>query len=207
MSARSRASRRKSLPPNQRGDIDREERVGEERMTDPHVGGDGAAEIACQHDRSENRGARNHIENDADKQDDPEAENNALRISKLNGCLHDWCRLNQFHDPVHEKEQRSQGAHDPSGPEGDCDGRQWPAALKGTPATGFTNSEERAAGLTDVVPFLLETRMRELGAVFEGGPDFEPFIVTHGRLITGQNPASAAPLARSVLEVLRNNAS
>ena len=45
--------------------------------------------------------------------------------------------------------------------------------------------------LTKAVPFLLENRMKELGGKFEKGEDFKPFVVTDGRLITGQNPKSA----------------
>jgi putative intracellular protease/amidase len=70
-------------------------------------------------------------------------------------------------------------------------------------ATAFTNAEERAAGLTDVVPFLLETRMRELGAVFKNAPDFQPFSIADGQLVTGQNPASATRTAELVMERLR----
>jgi len=68
---------------------------------------------------------------------------------------------------------------------------------------GFTDSEERAAGLAEVVPFLLETRLRNLGAHFEGGPDFAPYAVRDGNLVTGQNPASAEPAAKHMLELLR----
>lgn len=67
---------------------------------------------------------------------------------------------------------------------------------------GFTNSEERAAGLDDDVPFLLETRLRELGAIYVSGADFAPFAVRDGNLITGQNPASAAEVARLTLEAV-----
>jgi putative intracellular protease/amidase len=56
--------------------------------------------------------------------------------------------------------------------------------------------------LAEVVPFLLETRLRELGGRFEGGPNWRPFVVRDGNLITGQNPMSAEPLARRVVEAL-----
>jgi putative intracellular protease/amidase len=75
--------------------------------------------------------------------------------------------------------------------------------VKGRRVTGFTNEEERAVGLDEVVPFLIETAMEERGARFEKGPAWAPFTVTDGRLITGQNPASSAPAARDVLAALR----
>lgn len=64
---------------------------------------------------------------------------------------------------------------------------------------GFTNSEERAVGLADVVPFLLEDRLKDLGGRFECGPDWQPFAVRDGNLITGQNPQSSALVAQHVL--------
>ena len=66
----------------------------------------------------------------------------------------------------------------------------------------FTDSEERAVGLDQAVPFLLETRMKELGAHHEGGPDFQPFALRDGNLVTGQNPASATRTAELVMEAL-----
>ena len=74
--------------------------------------------------------------------------------------------------------------------------------LKGKKITGFTNDEESAVGLTTAVPFLLENRMKELGGKFEKGEDFKPFIVSDGRLITGQNPKSAFLAAEKVVEIL-----
>ena len=75
--------------------------------------------------------------------------------------------------------------------------------VAGRRVTSFTNSEEQLVELTEVVPFLLETRLREQGATFEGAPDFAPCVVRDGLLITGQNPASSGPAARAVLAVLR----
>lgn len=68
---------------------------------------------------------------------------------------------------------------------------------------GFTNEEERAVGLEKAVPFLLETRLKELGALHESGPANKPFTVSDGNLLTGQNPKSAEPLAKLVLEAMR----
>ena len=57
--------------------------------------------------------------------------------------------------------------------------------------------------LDTVVPFLLETRLRELGAIFEAGPDWGPLAKQDGNLITGQNPASSEPAAKAVLTALK----
>jgi putative intracellular protease/amidase len=72
--------------------------------------------------------------------------------------------------------------------------------VAGRRLAAFTDSEERAAGLDKAVPFLLESRLKELGALHEGGPDFGPFAVRDGLLITGQNPASATRTAELVLK-------
>jgi putative intracellular protease/amidase len=68
--------------------------------------------------------------------------------------------------------------------------------------TGFTNSEEAAVGLTDVVPFLVEDELKAKGAKFEKGADWQPFVTTDGLLITGQNPASSGPAAKVLIETL-----
>lgn len=78
--------------------------------------------------------------------------------------------------------------------------------VAGRRVSAFTNSEEDKAGLTDKVPFLLETRIRELGARYERGEDFQPFAVRDGRLVTGQNPASSGEVARLVLEAIAEDA-
>ncbi|MEC5398673.1 type 1 glutamine amidotransferase domain-containing protein [Uliginosibacterium sp. H1] len=82
----------------------------------------------------------------------------------------------------------------------DPDGK---SILNGRRVSGFTDSEENAVGLTSVVPFALETRMRELGGLFEHGPDWQPFAVTDGKLVTGQNPASSGLVAEKVLGLLQ----
>lgn len=74
--------------------------------------------------------------------------------------------------------------------------------VKGRLVTAFTDNEERAVQLEHVVPFLLETRLRELGARFQGGADFQPLVHQDGNLITGQNPASSGPAAEETLKVL-----
>lgn len=75
--------------------------------------------------------------------------------------------------------------------------------VAGRRVAGFTDSEERAVGLDAAVPFLLETRLRALGAQYQSGPDFAPFAVQDGPLITGQNPASARPVADLMIAALR----
>ena len=76
----------------------------------------------------------------------------------------------------------------------------WPFA--GQTMTGFTDEEETQFGFGDKAKWLLETRLRENGAVFEGGPAFAPTVVIDGNLITGQNPASAKPSADAVVAYL-----
>lgn len=75
--------------------------------------------------------------------------------------------------------------------------------VKGKKVTGFTNTEEAAVQLTDVVPFLVEDMLVKNGGAYSKGADFEPFVVTDGKLITGQNPASSEPAAQAVLRQLK----
>ena len=75
--------------------------------------------------------------------------------------------------------------------------------VEGRRVSAFTNEEEAAVGLTDVVPFLLQTRLEERGAKHSGAPNFAAHVVRDGRLVTGQNPASAAGVAEAALEALR----
>jgi putative intracellular protease/amidase len=75
--------------------------------------------------------------------------------------------------------------------------------VKGRQVTGFTNSEEDAAQLTQIVPFLVQDMLLENGGKYSKGPDWQPYVVTDGKLITGQNPASSAPAARAVLDQLK----
>lgn len=75
--------------------------------------------------------------------------------------------------------------------------------VAGRKIAAFTDSEERAVGLDKAMPFLLEARLRELGALHQGGPDFKPYAVRDGRLVTGQNPSSATRMAGLVIEALK----
>lgn len=77
--------------------------------------------------------------------------------------------------------------------------------VRGKKITGFTNSEEAAVGLTEVVPFLLQDKLTELGASFTFAGDFKPYVVRDGLLITGQNPASSEPAAKALLEALQES--
>ncbi|MEL6467211.1 MAG: type 1 glutamine amidotransferase domain-containing protein [Pseudomonadota bacterium] len=74
--------------------------------------------------------------------------------------------------------------------------------VQGRRLAAFTDSEEHAVGLQDAVPFLLETRLKQHGAKHEAAPDFEPFAIRDGNLITGQNPASAQKTADLVLDAV-----
>jgi putative intracellular protease/amidase len=74
--------------------------------------------------------------------------------------------------------------------------------VAGKRVTGFTDEEEEAVGLTNVVPFLLEDTLKRLGAEFSKVEPFKPHVVREGLLITGQNPASSEPVAEALLEVL-----
>lgn len=72
--------------------------------------------------------------------------------------------------------------------------------------TCFTDEEERAVGLADTVPFLLETRLNEQGGSSENAAPFAKNIIRSGELFTGQNPASAIALAEAVIHALRQRA-
>ena len=74
--------------------------------------------------------------------------------------------------------------------------------VKGKRVTGFTNSEEAAVHLTDVVPFLVEDELKRLGGKFEKVEDWGTLAIVDGRLITGQNPASSEATAKALLGVL-----
>ena len=74
--------------------------------------------------------------------------------------------------------------------------------VKGKKVTGFTNEEEEAVGLTKVVPFLLEDALSSNGGKFSKGPNWQPYAVEDGLLITGQNPASSKLVAGKLLQKL-----
>lgn len=74
--------------------------------------------------------------------------------------------------------------------------------VRGKNVTGFTNSEEQAAGLTEIVPFLVEDMLKNNGGNYAKVADWQPYVLKDGLLITGQNPASSEPAAKELLEQL-----
>ncbi len=75
--------------------------------------------------------------------------------------------------------------------------------VKGRKVTGFTNSEEAAAQLLDVVPFLVQDMLVKNGADYRKAEDWQPHVVSDGLLITGQNPASSEAAAVALLAMLK----
>lgn len=74
--------------------------------------------------------------------------------------------------------------------------------VEGKKVTGFTDSEEQAVGLTEIVPFLVEDMLKANGGLYSRAGDWQPYVVVDGRLITGQNPASSELAAKSLLDAL-----
>jgi putative intracellular protease/amidase len=75
--------------------------------------------------------------------------------------------------------------------------------VAGKAVTGFADSEDAAAGLTDVVPFLVEDMLKSKGGRYSKTADWGVHVVQDGLLITGQNPASSGPAAEMLLKALR----
>ncbi|OZS44259.1 type 1 glutamine amidotransferase domain-containing protein [Photobacterium sanguinicancri] len=75
--------------------------------------------------------------------------------------------------------------------------------ISGKAVTGFTNSEETAVGLAEVVPFLLQDELVKRGGQFESAQDWHPLAIRDGKLITGQNPASSEAVAEALLNALK----
>jgi putative intracellular protease/amidase len=73
--------------------------------------------------------------------------------------------------------------------------------VKGKRVTGFTNGEEAAVQLTHVVPFLVEDELKRVGGLYEKAPDWQPFHIVDGLLVTGQNPASSTGTAQALLNL------
>lgn len=74
--------------------------------------------------------------------------------------------------------------------------------VKDRDVAGFTNEEEKAVGLTEIVPFLVEDMLQQKGGRYSKGDAFKPFVLTDGKLVTGQNPASSRPAAEALLRLL-----
>ena len=81
-------------------------------------------------------------------------------------------------------------------------GRDGKPLVNGKKVTGFTNSEEEAVGLTKIVPFLVEDVLKENGGIYSKAGDWQPYAVTDGLLVTGQNPASSEVAAEALLKLL-----
>jgi putative intracellular protease/amidase len=77
--------------------------------------------------------------------------------------------------------------------------------IKDRQLTGFSNSEEESAGLTTVVPFLLESALLSSGALYSKGPDYISYVVADGNIVTGQNPASSENVAKKMLVLYKLN--
>ncbi|WP_246109078.1 type 1 glutamine amidotransferase domain-containing protein [Seonamhaeicola algicola] len=75
--------------------------------------------------------------------------------------------------------------------------------VKNKKVTGFTNTEEAAVQLTEVVPFLVEDMLKNNGGVYSKKDDWNAYAVEDGLLITGQNPASSELVAELLLEKLK----
>jgi putative intracellular protease/amidase len=74
--------------------------------------------------------------------------------------------------------------------------------VKGKKVTGFTNTEEAAVGLTEIVPFLVEDMLTENGGIYSKKEDWAAYAIQDGNLITGQNPASSQLVAEILLGLL-----
>ncbi|WP_426199567.1 type 1 glutamine amidotransferase domain-containing protein [Pseudomonas sp. DC3200b2] len=80
------------------------------------------------------------------------------------------------------------------------------SVVQGKRVTGFSNSEEAAVGLTEVVPFLVEDMLKNNGGDYSKGADWGSYVVEDGHLITGQNPASSEATADALLRRLSQEA-
>ncbi|MEJ2564368.1 MAG: type 1 glutamine amidotransferase domain-containing protein [Gammaproteobacteria bacterium] len=80
--------------------------------------------------------------------------------------------------------------------------RDGSAVVKGRKLTGFSNEEERTVQLDALMPFLLEDKLRNLGAEVEVAPQWQAHVVVDGNLITGQNPQSSLKSAEALIQAL-----
>jgi len=78
--------------------------------------------------------------------------------------------------------------------------------VEGKHVTGFTNTEEEAVGLTNVVPFLVEDELKANGGLYSKGEDWSSYVVSDGLLITGQNPGSSTEAAQVLVKQLSHPA-
>jgi putative intracellular protease/amidase len=84
----------------------------------------------------------------------------------------------------------------------DVKARDGTPLVKGRKVTSFTNSEEEAVKLTNIVPFLVEDMLASQGGLYSKADNFQPHVLADGLLVTGQNPASSEPAAKAVLRLL-----
>ncbi|WP_026933119.1 type 1 glutamine amidotransferase domain-containing protein [Christiangramia echinicola] len=85
----------------------------------------------------------------------------------------------------------------------DVKGTDGEPLVKGKKVTGFTNTEEEAVELTEVVPFLVEDMLKKNGGVYSKGDDWAEYVLVDGNLITGQNPASSGLVAEKLYDKLK----
>lgn len=74
--------------------------------------------------------------------------------------------------------------------------------VSGKKVTGFTNTEEEGVGLSDIVPFLVEDMLKAKGGIYHRSDDWASFVVTDGKLVTGQNPASSEAAAQKLMTLV-----
>ena len=84
----------------------------------------------------------------------------------------------------------------------DCTKADGSPLVEGLTVTGFSNTEEDAVQLSSLVPFLLETKFKDLGATYERGDDWNSKVCVDGNLVTGQNPQSTEECAEAVIKIL-----
>ncbi len=84
----------------------------------------------------------------------------------------------------------------------DCVKEDGTPLVQGKKVTGFTNTEENVVQKQDLVPFLLEDKLKELGGIYERADDWNCKVVADGKLVTGQNPQSSTECAKKVIEIL-----
>lgn len=84
----------------------------------------------------------------------------------------------------------------------DCVKSDGTPLVEGLTVTGFSNSEEETVQLTSLVPYLLESKLVELGGIFEKGEDWSSKVCVDGNLVTGQNPQSTEECANAVVKLL-----
>jgi putative intracellular protease/amidase len=81
-------------------------------------------------------------------------------------------------------------------------GKECDYMVRGKRVTGFSNEEEDDVGCAEIVPFLLEDALQERGAIYSKTDNWAPYVQVDGKLITGQNPASAGPAAETLLKLI-----